>query len=97
MVLAGTRGQQPSATSNRNEGAIQQSASILRPVPIDGSLTSVQRSFSHPMEELVERSMDLAHDRRFSQVKEELANGCYKPASSDLAECLLKIAERDLQ
>jgi anti-sigma28 factor (negative regulator of flagellin synthesis) len=82
---------------NQLGDALQPSTATPQPVPVDVSPTSHQSASFHPMAELVERTLELAHIRRVSTVKEKVANGSYKLASSDLAECLLKISDRDFR
>ncbi len=70
-----------------------------RTQPADGSQMSRETSFRLSLAEVLDRAMDLADARsdHVSRVKDEIAHGRYNVASSELAERLLNIAQREFR
>jgi anti-sigma28 factor (negative regulator of flagellin synthesis) len=77
----------------------QQLKAVLRTKPTDTSLTFRDQSFRRPLGDVLEHAMDLTEIRteHVSRIREEIVSGRYNVTSSELAEQLLKIAQRDFR
>jgi hypothetical protein len=97
MGLAITPKQRRSAALNRAGDTLPPTGLPPRQVHSDGSLTSPQPSSFPAGAELVDGTTAFVHARHVSRVNEELASGSYKIGSSELADCLMHIADRDAE